>query len=187
MPPKAALLLLALLLSACANTADDYGTSLVSAVVGVSNYVDAKTAFSTRLQLPFNAGVKGDVQEHQLIIERENDYALTVRLHFEEGGPAGQRVIRFAGTPPGSPPRPGPSIPVHVQIGQVQGTFLTSVLDATAPAHALDGYGNGFYGVGVGTVHLTPGLYQMSVEALQDIPALNDIRITVNVGPLPRG
>lgn len=177
------------LLSACANTADDYGNSIVGGVRAVGAAVDRQFSSPTRFEVPFDAGTVGRVQRKQFGVELERDYAVTLRLHFEEGGAeARERVVRVAGARPGDPGGLGGAgllIPVRLKIAQIKGGFLLPVYESAVPDHGLDGYAGSYYSRGIGVAHLGPGLYQMTIEAMQDVPALAYVPVTVALGPAP--
>ncbi len=181
-------LLIAYVVSGCANGVNDAADTVVSGVSGIGTALARPFASSTRVDWPFGAGVKGRMLLQQVNIAVERDYAMTLRLHFGQGAAARARVIRVAGTSPGSTAgiaEAGAAVPVHVRIARIVGPSLQPVFDATSTNPDLDGFADRYYSRGIGVVHLAPGLYQLSVEALQDVPALEYVPVTFHLAPAP--
>jgi hypothetical protein len=154
--------------------------------------IAANTVYpAAQVNLPFQAGVKDSVVETQFRALTTKSYTFYLDLHFREGdGQDRNRVSTIAGTGQrdrtGQDVNRGLPIPVRLSVGRVGAEAEWSVLDNVFVNHRLEGYSADNYSKIIAGALLEPGTYRVRVEALQDIPELDDVPVSFDVHVRPR-
>jgi hypothetical protein len=141
---------------------------------------------STNLNLPFQAGVKGAVLDTQFRVRTTEGYNFNLDLHFRENNAQDrERVRELAGTGQynraGRQINTGLPIPVRLRVSRIGDGVESVVLDGAFTDHDLEGFSASYYAKIITGARLEPGTYRVRIEALQDIPELNDVLVQLDI------
>jgi len=150
-------------------------------------YVVTMSALSqpAYVDVPFEAGNKGSVVEPEFSVATAKTYTFYLNLHFREGDSQNkERVRKLAGTgayQDGRPAETGLAIPVRLRIERIGNNGASSVLDRVFTDHDLEVMAADHFSKLITRVRLEPGRYRARMEALENIPELEDISVHFNV------
>jgi hypothetical protein len=157
------------------------------AVAAGALYVVAMSALSlpAHVDLPFEAGKKGSVAEAEFSIATSKTYSFYLNLHFTKGDrQSTERVRRLAGTGgyrDGRQVETGHAIPVRLRAERIGNNGASSILDRVFTDHDLEAMAADHFSKIVTRIRLEPGRYRARVEALENIPELEDIPVHFNL------
>jgi len=150
---------------------------------------------SAYVQVPFQAGLKGANANIEFHAPLSKYYVFYLDLRFKEGDEVDrQRVRKLAGSGANTvtidpvsnirtfhPVDTGLPIPVHLVISRLAGNRAIVVLDLTSADHTLEGWGSSEYSKIIAGITLEPGRYRAHIEALDNVPALQDVPVAFDV------
>jgi Domain of unknown function (DUF5625) len=157
------------------------------ALVAGALYVVTMSALSqpAYVDVPFEAGNKGTVVEAEFSVATSKIYTFYLNLRFREGnGQNKERVRKLAGTgayQDGRRVETGLAIPVRLRIERIGNNGASSVLDRVFTDHDLEVMAADHFSKLITRVPLEPGPYRARVEALENIPELEDISVHFNL------
>jgi hypothetical protein len=179
------------------------------ALVAGTLYVVTMSALSqpAYVDAPFEAGNKGSVVEAEFSVATRKTYTFYLNLYFREGDqdrvPAGkavltqqelkslkrdrqnqERVRKLAGTGAYRDGRQvdiGLAIPVRLRIERIGNNDASSIFDRMFTNHDLEGTTADYFSKLITRVRLEPGRYRARVEALENVPELEDISVHFNL------
>jgi hypothetical protein len=179
------------------------------ALVASTLYVVTMSALSrpAYVDVPFDAGHKGSAVEAEFSVATTRTYTFYLNLHFREGDqdrvPAGkavltqqelkllkrdrqnkERVRKLAGTGAyrdGRQIDTGLAIPVRLRIERIGNNDASSIFDRMFTNHDLEGTTADYFSKRITRIRLEPGRYRARVEALENIPELEDISVHFNL------
>jgi hypothetical protein len=172
-------------------------------------YVVTMSALSqpAYVDVPFEAGNKDSAVEAEFSVATTRTYTFYLNLYFREGDQdrvlAGkavltqqelkslerdrlkrERVRKLAGTGAyrdGRQIDTGLAIPVRLRIERIGDNDASSIFDRMFTNHDLEGTTADYFSKLITRVRLEPGRYRARMEALENIPELEDISVHFNV------
>ena len=172
-------------------------------------YVVTMSALSqpAYVDVPFEAGNKGSAVEAEFSVATTRTYTFYLNLYFREGDqervPAGkavltqqelkwlerdrlkrERVRKLAGTGAyrdGQQIDTGLAIPVRLRIERIGNNDASFIFDRMFTNHDLEGTTADYFSKLITRVRLEPSRYRARMEALENIPELEDILVHFNV------
>ncbi len=137
---------------------------------------------SAQVNVPFQVGVKGAVVTVEFDASLPKGYVFYLELHHRPGDNTDRKRVALlvnspATWPDGTPARRAPPVPVRLIVTRLNTGNSDIVLDETFTHHRLSGLGNDYFSETITSAHLDPGHYQARIEALADIPALQDVAV----------
>jgi Domain of unknown function (DUF5625) len=162
---------------------------LIAALVLVAGalYVVTMSALSlpAHVDVPFEAGNKGSVVEAEFSVATRKTYTFYLNLYFMEGdGQTKERVRKLAGTGAyrdGRQIDTGLAIPVRLRVERIGNNGASSILDRMFTDHDREGMAADHFSKLITRIRLEPGPYRARVEALENIPELEDISVHFNL------
>jgi hypothetical protein len=150
---------------------------------------------SAYVHVPFQAGLKGANANIEFYAPLSKYYQFYLDLRFRERDEVDrQRVRKLAGGGANTvtidpvskirtfhPVDTGLPIPVHLVISRLDGDRVSVVLDLTSADHRLEGWGGSEYSKIIAGTTLEPGRYRAHIEALDNVPALQDVPVDFDV------
>jgi len=159
----------------------------VLALVAGALYVVTMSALSqpAYVDVQFEAGNKGSVVEAEFTVATRKTYTFYLNLHFRAGnGQNKERVRKLAGTGAyrdGRQIDTGLSIPVRLRVEQIGNNGVSSILDGVFADHDLEGMTAHYFSKIMTRIRLEPGRYRATMEALENVPELEDISVHFNL------
>src|SRR5215510_918685 len=159
----------------------------VLALVAGTLYVVTMSALSqpAYVDVPFEAGNKGSVVEAEFSVAARKTYTFYLNLYFTKGdGRHTERVRKLAGTGAyrdGRQVDTGLAIPVRLHVEHIGDNGVTSILDKVFTNHDLEGTTADYFSKIIARIRLEPGRYRARVEALENLPQLEDISVHFNL------
>jgi hypothetical protein len=162
---------------------------LIAALVLVAGalYVVTMSALSVpaHVDAPFEAGNKGSVVEAEFSVATAKTYTFYLNLYFREGDRQNkERVRKLAGTGAyrdGRQINTGLAIPVRLRVERIGNNGASSILDRMSTDHDLEGMAADHFSKLITRIRLERGRYRARVEALENIPELEDISMRFNL------
>jgi Domain of unknown function (DUF5625) len=162
---------------------------LIAALVLVAGalYVVTMGALSqpAHVDVPFKAGNKGSVVKAEFSVATKKAYTFYLTLYFkEEDRQSKERVRKLAGTGAyrdGRQIDTGLAIPVRLGVERIGNNGALSILDRMFTDHDLEGMAADHFSKLITRIRLEPGRYGARVEALENIPELEDISVHFNL------
>jgi hypothetical protein len=157
------------------------------ALVAGALYVVTMSALSqpAYVDVPFEAGNKGTVAEAEFSVATSKTYTFYLNLHFREGnGQNKERVRKLAGTGvyrDGRQTDTGLAIPLRLRVERIGNNGASSILDRAFTDHDFEGMAADHFSKLMTRIRLEPGQYRARVEALENIPELEDISVHFNL------
>jgi uncharacterized protein DUF5625 len=157
------------------------------ALVAGALYVVAMSALfqPAYLDVPFEAGNEGSVVESEFSVATRKTYSFYLNLHFTKGNRQDtERVRKLAGTGAyrdGRQIETGLAIPVRLRVERVGDNGVSSILDKVFTDHDLEGMTADYFSKIMTRIRLEPGRYRARIEALENIPDLEDISVHLNL------
>src|SRR5262245_25693734 len=138
-------------------------------------------SLSAHVDVPFEAGNKGSVTEAEFSVATAKTYTFYLNLFFREGDRQNkERVRKLAGTGAyrdGRQIDTGLPIPVRLRVERIGNNGASSILDRTFTDHDREGMAADHFSKLITRIQLEPGRYRARVEALENIPELEDISV----------
>jgi hypothetical protein len=162
---------------------------LIAALVPVAGalYVVTISALSlpANVDVPFDAGNKGAVVEAEFSVATTKTYTFYLNLYFRDGDRQNKEHVRkLAGRGAyrdGRQIDTGLAIPVRLRVERIGNSGASSILDRMFTDHDLEGMAADHFSKLITRVRLEPGRYRARVEALENIPELEDISVHFNL------
>jgi hypothetical protein len=157
------------------------------ALVAGALYVVTMSALSlpAHVDVPFEAGKKGSVVEAEFSVATRKTYTFYLNLYFREGDAQNkERVRNLAGTGAyrdGRQIDTGLAIPVRLRVERIGNNGASSILDRMFKDHDREGMAADHFSKLITRIRLEPGPYRARVEALENIPELEDISVHFNL------